>query len=103
KGMTLLDLGCGWGGLARFAAERYGVSVVGVNLSVEQLTWAKERCRGLPVEFRRHDYRDTLGKFDRIASIGMFEHVGSKNHRTAAQLIHRCLADDGLALIHFIA
>jgi cyclopropane-fatty-acyl-phospholipid synthase len=103
QGMTLLDLGCGWGGLARFAAERYGVSVVGVNLSTEQLNYARERCRGLPVEFRLHDYRDTVGTFDRVASIGMFEHVGSKNHRTAMGLIHRCLSDDGLALIHFIA
>lgn len=103
RGMTLLDLGCGWGGLARFAAERYGVSVVGVNLSTEQINYARDRCRGLPVEFRLHDYRDTRGTFDRVASIGMFEHVGPKNHRAAMRVVHRCLADDGLALVHFIA
>ncbi len=102
-GMTMLDLGCGWGGLARFAAERYGARVTGVTLSAEQLAYAKEKCRGLDVEFFLRDYRDVKGTFDRVTSIGMFEHVGSRHHRSAMKLVDSCLAKDGLALIHFIA
>ena len=102
-GMTLLDLGSGWGGLARFAAERYGVRVVGVTLSIEQKAFAENLTRGLPVEFRLHDYRDTQGRYDRITSIGMFEHVGPKNYCAAMRVVHRCLKADGLALIQFFA
>jgi cyclopropane-fatty-acyl-phospholipid synthase len=102
-GMTVRDLGCGGGGFARFAAERFGARVTGVTLSTEQLGYAREFCRNLPVEFRLHDYRDTRGTFDRVVSIGMFEHVGPKNYRTAMRVVHRCLKDDGLALIHFFA
>jgi cyclopropane-fatty-acyl-phospholipid synthase len=102
-GMTLLDLGCGWGGLMRYAAEKHGVRVTGVTLSVEQLKFAEEFCAPVKdrVEFRFHDYRDTRGKFDRVTSIGMFEHVGPKNLRAACEVVHRCVSDDGLALIQF--
>lgn len=101
-GMRLLDIGCGWGSLMGFAAERYGVSCVGVTISKEQAQFGAERYKGLPVEFRLLDYRDMNERFDRIASIGMFEHVGPKNYRTYMQVAHRCLADDGLFLLHTI-
>jgi len=102
KGMRVLDLGCGWGGFAKFAAEKYGVHVVAVNLSSGQCDYARKLCKGLPVEVLTQDYRDTTGVFDRIVSIGLLEHVGSKNYRGFMELIHRCLADDGLALVHSI-
>ncbi|PLW82156.1 cyclopropane-fatty-acyl-phospholipid synthase [Kineobactrum sediminis] len=101
-GMRLLDIGCGWGSLMGFAAEHYGVSCVGVTISREQVEWAKEYYHGLPLEFRLQDYRDTDESFDRIASVGMFEHVGYKNHRSFMQVAHRCLKDDGLFLLHTI-
>ncbi|NMG33344.1 cyclopropane fatty acyl phospholipid synthase [Azoarcus sp. TTM-91] len=105
-GMRLLDIGCGWGSLMKYAAERYGVSCVGVTISREQAERGRARCEGLPVEFRLMDYRD-LGKdkndrFDRVASVGMFEHVGRKNHRTYFEVARRCLPDDGLFLLHTI-
>jgi len=78
-GMRLLDIGCGWGGMARYAAEQYGVTVVGVTISREQHNWATAKLAGLPIEIRLEDYRDLRGQFDRIVSIGMFEHVGYKN------------------------
>lgn len=101
-GMRLLDIGCGWGSLMGFAAERYGVECVGVTISKEQAAWASERYRGLPLEFRLQDYRDVNERFDRIASVGMFEHVGRMNHRAFMEVAHRCLADQGLFLIHTI-
>jgi cyclopropane-fatty-acyl-phospholipid synthase len=101
-GMRLLDIGCGWGSLMGFAAEHYGVQCVGVTISQEQTAWAQERYRGLPLEFRLQDYREVDEPFDRIASVGMFEHVGRKNHRTFMEVAHRCLADDGLFLLHTI-
>lgn len=101
-GMRLLDIGCGWGSLMGFAAEHYGVECVGVTISREQTAWAQERYRGLPIEFRLQDYRAVNEQFDRIASVGMFEHVGRKNHRTFMEVAHRCLADDGLFLLHTI-
>jgi cyclopropane-fatty-acyl-phospholipid synthase len=101
-GMRLLDIGCGWGGLARFAAERYGVRVKGITISQEQAGLAAERCQGLPVEIRLQDYRDLEGGFDRVVSVGMFEHVGYKNYRTFMQKAADCLADGGLFLLHTI-
>src|SRR5262249_39758732 len=80
-GRRLLALGCGWGSLARFAAERYGAQVVGVTLSRRQAEWAEAHCRGLSVAIRQQDYRDVAERFDRIVSVGMFEHVGTRNHR----------------------
>jgi cyclopropane-fatty-acyl-phospholipid synthase len=103
KGMRLLDIGCGWGGLARYAAERHGVRVVGVTISSRQLELARERCRGLPVELRLQDYRALAGeRFDAVASIGMFEHVGHKNYRPFMDVVRRVLSDDGLFLLHTI-
>lgn len=101
-GMDLLDIGCGWGGFARYAVENYGVKVVGITISKEQAALAKEICCGLPVKIRLQDYRDIHGRFDRIASVGMFEHVGHKNYKTYARVANQCLKDDGLFLLHTI-
>jgi cyclopropane-fatty-acyl-phospholipid synthase len=101
-GQRLLDIGCGWGGLAKFAAENYGVSVVGVTISKEQCDYAKENCRDLPVDIRLQDYRDINEKFDRVVSVGMFEHVGHKNYATYMKTVRDVLADDGLFLLHTI-
>lgn len=102
RGSRLLDIGCGWGGLARYAAENYGVSVVGITISKQQFDYATERCKGLPVEIRLQDYRDVSEHFDNIVSIGMFEHVGHLNYSTYMQTAHRCLKKDGLFLLHTI-
>ncbi len=102
-GQRVLDIGCGWGGLARFAAEHYGVEVVGVTISRKQAELARELCQGLPVEIRLQDYRELDEPFDRVVSIGMFEHVGYKNYRTYMSVVDRCLAADGLFLLHTIA
>ncbi len=105
-GMRLLDIGCGWGSLMKYAAERYGVICVGLTISREQAEYGRQRCAGLPVEFRLMDYRDCgrAGdeRFERVASVGMFEHVGRKNHRAFFDVARRCLADDGLFLLHTI-
>jgi cyclopropane-fatty-acyl-phospholipid synthase len=101
-GMQVLDIGCGWGGFCRYAAENYGVSVLGVTVSKEQYQFAKDFCKGLPIEIRLLDYRSVMGSFDRICSIGMFEHVGPKNHRSYMKLAHRCLKKEGLFLLHTI-
>ncbi|CFQ57791.1 cyclopropane-fatty-acyl-phospholipid synthase [Yersinia frederiksenii] len=90
-GMTLLDIGCGWGGLSAFAAKEYGVSVKGVTISVEQQVMAQERCKGLDVQIQLQDYRDLNERFDRIVSVGMFEHVGPKNYRTTTSAFIVCL------------
>ena len=101
-GMRLLDIGCGWGEMLRFAAERYGVAGVGVTISQEQAAYARELCRGLPVEIRVQDYRALDERFDRIVSIGMFEHVGVRNYATYFDVARCCLATDGLFLLHTI-
>jgi cyclopropane-fatty-acyl-phospholipid synthase len=102
-GMTLLDIGCGWGSLMKYAAEKYGVSCVGLTVSKEQVKLGAEMCQGLPIKFLLQDYRTFAGeKFDRIASIGMFEHVGYKNFRAFMAMSRRCLKEDGLFLLHTI-
>lgn len=101
-GMRLLDIGCGWGALAKYAAEQYGVSVVGITISKEQYKYAKEICAGLPIEIRLQDYHDVTEKFDRIVSVGMFEHVGNLNHASYMKVAHRCLIDEGIFLLHTI-
>ncbi len=98
----VLDIGCGWGGLARFLAEHYGCRVTGVNISDEQIALARERCKGLPVEIVKTDYRDVEGQFDKIVSVGMFEHVGHKNYDTYMKTARRLLKPDGLFLLHSI-
>ena len=102
KGMRVLDIGCGWGGFARHAAERHGARVVGITVSREQAGLAQERCKGLPVEIRLQDYRDVNEHFDRVVSIGMIEHVGYKNYRRYMEVVARCLVPDGLFLLHTI-
>ena len=101
-GMTLLDIGCGWGSLMKYAAEHYGVSCVGVTVSQEQVQLGKQRCQGLPIQFLLQDYRECQGQFDRVVSVGMFEHVGYKNYPLFMEVAHRCLAEDGLFLLHTI-
>ncbi len=100
NGDRILDIGCGWGSFAKFAAEKYGASVVGITVSVEQAALARERCKGLPVEIRVQDYREMHEQFDHIVSLGMFEHVGAKNYRAYFEMVGRCLKDDGLFLLH---
>ncbi|HWU71543.1 MAG TPA: cyclopropane fatty acyl phospholipid synthase [Pseudoxanthomonas sp.] len=101
-GMRVLDIGCGWGEALKFAAERYGISGVGVTISKEQAEYARELCAGLPVEIRLQDYRDIDGRFDAVYSIGMFEHVGVKNYEDYFQTVRRLLPHDGLSLLHTI-
>jgi cyclopropane-fatty-acyl-phospholipid synthase len=101
-GMRLLDIGCGWGGLSAYAAKNYGVSVVGVTISAEQQKLAQARCAGLDVQILLQDYRDLHQQFDRIVSVGMFEHVGPKNYRTYFNVVERNLAPHGLFLLHTI-
>ena len=101
-GMRLLDLGCGWGGLSKFAAENYGVSVVGITISEAQAAMAREVNKGLPVEIRVHDYRDLNDKFDRIACVAMMEHIGYMNYRVLMETVERNLSDEGIFLLHTI-
>jgi len=101
-GMRVLDIGCGWGAALKFAAQRYGISGVGVTVSQEQAEYARDACRGLPIEIRLQDYRDVDERFDRIFSLGMFEHVGVKNYRRYFEIARRCLPPDGLFLLHTI-
>jgi len=101
-GQRVLDIGCGWGGALRYAVERYGVSAVGVTISREQADYAQDLCRGWPIEIRLQDYRDLNERFDRIFSIGMFEHVGVRNYREYFEVARRCLSEQGLFLLHSI-
>lgn len=101
-GQRVLDIGCGWGSFARYAAENYDAKVVGITVSKEQAVLANKKCKGLPVEIRLQDYRDLNEKFDNIISLGMFEHVGNKNYRTYMQVVYRCLAEGGIFVLHTI-
>lgn len=106
---TVLDIGCGFGSFAKYAAEKYGAKVVGITISQEQLDFAKEDCKDLDVEFVFHDYLK-LSKppalaghlFDKIVSIGMFEHVGSKNYSNYFKFVDEHLKQGGISLIHTI-
>ncbi len=101
-GMTVLELGCGWGCFAGYAAEKYGVSVTGVTVSREQVELGKRLCKGLPVDIQLEDYRNVRGKFDRVISIGIMEHVGYKNYRCYMKKVDETLKDEGIAFIHTI-
>ncbi len=102
-GMRVLDIGCGFGALAKYAAENYGVNVVGVTISQEQCEYAKKNCSNLPVEIRFQDYRDINEKFDRVVSLGMFEHVGHLNYPTYMKTVRQNLKDDdSIFLLHTI-
>jgi len=109
-GMKVLDIGCGWGGFCKYAAENYGVEVVGITVSKEQVEYATNNSLGLKVKIKLMDYRDLNdesfageGKlFDRVVSVGMFEHVGYKNYNTFMQTVQKLLKEDGLFLLHTI-
>ena len=101
-GMRILDIGCGWCAFDKFAAEKYGVEVVGITVSKEQVELGKKNVESLPVDCRLMDYRDVNEKFDRIVSVGMIEHVGYKNYRKYFEIANNCLKDDGLFLLHTI-
>jgi cyclopropane-fatty-acyl-phospholipid synthase len=101
-GMRVLDIGCGWGSFAKYAAEKYGASVLGVTVSKEQVALGRELCQNLPVELRLQDYREVTGTYDAVVSIGMFEHVGHKNYAEYMRVVERCLAKDGIGFLHTI-
>ena len=101
-GERLLDIGCGWGGLAEHAARHYGAEVVGITISKEQQRLAARRCAGLPVDIRLMDYRDIGDTFDKVVSVGMFEHVGVKNYEAFFRTVARVMNDQGLMLLHTI-
>ena len=102
KGMRLLDIGCGWGGLLAFAAKKYGVSGIGITVSKEQAIIAKEKTKNLPIEIKVMDYRDFVSeeKFNRIVSVGMFEHVGYRHYPTFMKRVFSLLEDKGIFLLH---
>ncbi|MBV9735277.1 MAG: class I SAM-dependent methyltransferase [Acidisphaera sp.] len=104
--LTVLDIGCGWGGLALTLARDWGAKVTGITLSAEQLAEARARAEaeGLSarVRFELMDYRSLAGRFDRVVSVGMFEHVGVGHYGTFFEVVKRCLAPDGVALLHAI-
>lgn len=105
-GDRLLDIGCGWGGFAKYAAATRRCEVTGISLSDEQIRYAVEYTRGLPVTIRRLDYRDLpdsgLPPFDKISIVGMLEHVGYKNYPVIMDVVHQMLKPDGLFLLHTI-
>lgn len=101
-GMRLLDIGCGWGGLASYAAHHYDVSVTGVTISKEQHLSAQQRCSGKNINIVLKDYRDINDQFDRIVSVGMFEHVGPKNYPIFFDVVRRNLNKEGIFLLHTI-
>ncbi|WP_028535719.1 SAM-dependent methyltransferase [Paludibacterium yongneupense] len=106
RGQTLLDIGCGWGALVIRAAQKFGARCVGITLSEEQYQYARDRVKaaGLEdrIEIRLQDYRDVRGRFDRITSVGMFEHVGRKNLTNYFGIIQQRLNPNGLAMNHGI-
>lgn len=107
-GMTVLEIGCGWGGLCQYLAEKYKVRVVGVTVSVEGAKIARERCKDLPVEIHVMDYRDihkihkTKVQYDRVVSIAMFEAVGPNNYREFFKIANESMVEDGIFLLHTI-
>lgn len=102
KGMRVLDIGCGWGTVPRYLANHYQVEVDGITVSEEQAVLAKSLCEGLPVNIYVMDYRSLASKYDRIYSIGMFEHVGPKNYKKYMKVVEDCLTEDGLFLLQTI-
>lgn len=101
-GMQILELGCGWGSFAKYAAEKYGACVLGVTVSREQVALGMQLCKDLPVELRLQDYREVSGTFDAVISIGVMEHVGNKNYSEYMRVVDRCLKPDGIAFVHTI-
>ena len=101
-GQHILDIGCGWGSFAKFAAQNYQAKVTGITVSSEQAAYAQNLCSNLPVEIRVQDYRLLNEQFDHIVSLGMFEHVGDKNFASYFQVANQCLKEGGLFLLHTI-
>ncbi len=101
-GMTVLELGCGFGSFAAYAASKYRVKVTGVTVSKRQAELGTQMCKGLPVELRLMDYRSVEGLYDRVISIGIMEHVGYKNYRTYMEVVDRTLKEGGIAFFHTI-
>jgi cyclopropane-fatty-acyl-phospholipid synthase len=105
-GQTVVEAGCGWGGLARFMAREYGVRVKAYNISHEQIEYARKQAgqEGLnsEVEYVEDDYRNITGEYDVFVSVGMLEHVGLENYGALSEVIDRCLKDGGTGLIHTI-
>jgi cyclopropane-fatty-acyl-phospholipid synthase len=101
-GMRILELGCGWGSFAKYAAEKYNASILGVTVSREQVALGMQLCKDLPVELRLQDYREVSGTYDVVISIGVMEHVGYKNYTDYMNVVDRCLKPDGIAFVHTI-
>lgn len=101
-GMKILDIGCGWSAFGKYAAERYNADVVGITVSREQVRLGRTLCAGLPVKAELMDYRDLKEQYDRIVSVGMIEHVGSKNYGTFFKIVNKCMKDHGLFLLQTI-
>jgi len=107
QGDRVLDIGCGWGGFAKYAAESRGCEVTGISISKEQVHYARDYTAGLPVEIIECDYRDLPqrfepGHFNKVVIIGMIEHVGYKNYRKIFEIVHRAIRDEGVFLLHTI-
>lgn len=102
KGMKVLDIGCGWGGLDRYMAETYGAAVTGVNISEEQIRYAREHDPDNTITWLLEDYRNVQGQFERVVSVGMFEHVGTKNYNTYMKAVRKLLMPNGFFLLHTI-
>jgi cyclopropane-fatty-acyl-phospholipid synthase len=98
----VLDIGCGWGGFAKYASEHYGCHVTGISISDEQIKYAKEFTKGLSVEILKMDYRDLVGQYDKVLICGMIEHVGSKNYKKIIKIVRNHIVEDGLFLLHTI-
>lgn len=101
-GDRVLEVGCGWGGLARYMSYRYGAQVTAVNISQEQMKFAREFCKGMPVDVVDTDYRDIQGSWDKVVSIAMLEAVGAQNLRQYMETVHRSLRNDGTFVLHTI-
>ena len=101
-GMKVLDIGCGWGGTLQYYGEKYGIQGTGITISCDQHERAAGLYSDLPIEIRLQDYREINESYDRVYSIGMFEHVGYKNYQAYMKVVRRCLPSGGLFLLHSI-
>ena len=102
-GQLVLDIGCGWGSFVGYAAERYGVTAAGISVSAHQIEFVQRRYAGMPLAVQLEDYRNYIGpRADHVVSIGMFEHVGARNHRVFFEVARRHVKDDGFFLLHTI-
>ena len=101
-GEHVLEIGCGWGGFAEYAINKYKIHYTGVSISKEQILYAKKRLKKMQANFILSDYRSIQGEFDKVVSIGMFEHVGQKNYHDFFEIAFKSLKQDGLFLLHTI-